>query len=89
VAGVQDLETNLEFLLRPYQRALVDHWPRPTPAIMAPFFTGVNTKSFEWLEQAYQQRDPGLPEIKSNPLFKNLRRDPRYAEFLKKMRLPA
>jgi hypothetical protein len=56
---------------------------------MAPFFTGVNTKSFEWLEQAYQQRDPGLPEIKSNPLFKNLRRDPRYAEFLKKMRLPA
>jgi len=42
---VQDLETNLEFLLRPYQRALVDQWPRPTPAIMAPFFTGVNNLS--------------------------------------------
>src|SRR5437879_8236292 len=40
---MQDLETNLEFLLRPYQRALVDQWPRPTPAIMAPFFTGVNS----------------------------------------------
>jgi len=45
MAGVQDLETNLEFLLRPYQRALVDQWPRPTPAIMAPFFTGVNNLS--------------------------------------------
>src|SRR5437667_10914296 len=36
---------NLEFLLRPYQRALVDQWPRPTPAIMAPFFTGVNIRA--------------------------------------------
>jgi TolB-like protein/DNA-binding winged helix-turn-helix (wHTH) protein len=52
-------------------------------------YRGEADKSFEWLEQAYQQRDPGLPEIKSNPLFKNLRRDPRYTEFLKKMRLPA
>jgi hypothetical protein len=41
--GVQDLETNLEFLLRPCQRALVDHWPQPTPAITAPFFTGADT----------------------------------------------
>ena len=44
--------------------------------------------SFEWLERAYQQRDPGLPEIKSNPLFKNLRHDPRYTKLLKKMSLP-
>jgi TolB-like protein len=45
-------------------------------------------KSFEWLDHAYKQRDPGLPEINSDPLFKNLRHDQRYAEFLKKMRLP-
>jgi hypothetical protein len=51
-------------------------------------FRGEADKSFEWLEYAYKQRDPGLPEIKSNPLFKKLYRDPRYAEFLKKMRLP-
>jgi tetratricopeptide (TPR) repeat protein len=51
-------------------------------------YRGESDKSFEWLEHAYQQRDPGLPEIKSNPLFKNLRRDPRYAELLKRMRLP-
>jgi TolB-like protein/DNA-binding winged helix-turn-helix (wHTH) protein/Flp pilus assembly protein TadD len=51
-------------------------------------YRGQSDKSFEWLERAYEQRDPGLPEIKSNPLFKNLRNDPRYTELLKKMRLP-
>ena len=45
-------------------------------------------KSFEWLDHAYKQRDSGLPEIISDPLFKNLRHDPRYTELLKKMRLP-
>jgi tetratricopeptide (TPR) repeat protein len=45
-------------------------------------------KSFEWLERAYEQRDPGLPEIKSNPLFKTLRHDPRYIALLKKICLP-
>jgi tetratricopeptide (TPR) repeat protein len=45
-------------------------------------------KAFEWLERAYEQRDPGLPEIKTDPLFKNLRHDPRYTDLLKKMRLP-
>jgi TolB-like protein/DNA-binding winged helix-turn-helix (wHTH) protein len=49
---------------------------------------GESDKSFEWLERAYEQRDPGLPEIKSNPLFKNMHHDPRYSEFLKKMHLP-
>ena len=51
-------------------------------------YRGEPDKSFEWLEHAYEQRDPGLPEIKSNPLLKNLRHDPRYTELLKKMRLP-
>jgi hypothetical protein len=27
-------------------------------------------ESFTWLERAYQQRDPRLPEINSDPLFK-------------------
>jgi hypothetical protein len=40
------------------------------------------------LERAYQQRDSGLPEIKNDPLFKNLRHDPRYNELLKKLHLP-
>ena len=51
-------------------------------------FRGESDKSFEWLERAYKQRDAGLPEIKTDPLFKNLRHDPRYTELLKKMHLP-
>src|SRR5215468_1885305 len=45
-------------------------------------------KSLEWLERAYGVRDAGLPDIKTDPLFKNLHYDPRYALLLKKMRLP-
>jgi hypothetical protein len=36
-------------------------------------YRGESDKAFEWLERAYKQRDPGLPEIKGNPLFKKLR----------------
>jgi TolB-like protein/DNA-binding winged helix-turn-helix (wHTH) protein/Flp pilus assembly protein TadD len=51
-------------------------------------FRGEADKSFEWLERAYEQRDAGLPEIKTDPLCKSLRHDPRYTELLKRMRLP-
>jgi serine/threonine-protein kinase len=49
---------------------------------------GERDKAFEWLERAYLQRDGGLPSIKGNPLLRNIQRDPRYAAFLKKMKLP-
>ena len=52
-------------------------------------FRGEADKALEWLERAYAQRDGGLAEMKGDPLLKNLERDPRYAAFLKKMRLPA
>ena len=51
-------------------------------------YRGESDKSFEWLDRAYKQRDAGLSEIKTDPQLKNLRRDPRYAELLKKLRLP-
>ena len=50
-------------------------------------YRGESDKSFEWLERAYKQRDAGLPDIKVDPLFKNLRHDPRYSDLLKKMHL--
>jgi len=52
-------------------------------------FRGEADRAFEWLERAYAQRDPGLSQTKGDPLLKSLERDPRYAAFLKKMRLPA
>ena len=45
-------------------------------------------KAFEWLERAYHQRDSGLTLIKGNPLLRNIVKDPRYAAFMKKMKLP-
>ena len=51
-------------------------------------FRGETDKSFEWLERAYKQRDAGLTVLKTDPLLKHLHQDRRYAELLKKMRLP-
>jgi TolB-like protein len=44
-------------------------------------------KAFQWLDRAFRQRDPGTPELKTNPLMKSLRQDPHYAELLTKMHL--
>jgi serine/threonine-protein kinase len=49
---------------------------------------GERDKAFEWLERAYQQRDGGLSDIKTDPPLADLRGDPRYKEFLRKMKLP-
>ena len=51
-------------------------------------FRGESDRAFEWLERAYTQRDGGLSEMKGDPLLKNIEHDPRYAAFLKKMKLP-
>jgi TolB-like protein/DNA-binding winged helix-turn-helix (wHTH) protein/Tfp pilus assembly protein PilF len=46
-------------------------------------------EAFKWLDRAYAQHDGGLIFIKIDPLLNNLRSDPRYTAFLKKMHLPA
>lgn len=42
---------------------------------------------FQWLEKAYEVRDPWLTEIKNNHFYDDIRSDPRYVELLKKMKL--
>jgi hypothetical protein len=44
--------------------------------------------ALQWLDRAYQQKDPSLVEIVGEPLFKNLATDPRFIAFLRKMNLP-
>ena len=51
-------------------------------------YRGETDKAFEWLERAYKQRDGGLSQLKGDPLLRSLESDPRYAAFLKKMKLP-
>ncbi len=43
--------------------------------------------AFEWLERAYDQRDPGLCQMKCDPLLRSLHADPRWDVFLRKMGL--
>jgi tetratricopeptide (TPR) repeat protein len=51
-------------------------------------YRGEIDNAFAWLERAYKQRDAGLSELKGDPLLRNLKDDPRYNAFLKKMNLP-
>jgi hypothetical protein len=45
-------------------------------------------KAFEWLNRALELRDGWVPLAPLDPLLKNLRGDPRYRSFLRKMNLP-
>lgn len=49
---------------------------------------GDSDKAFEWLERAYKQRDAGLVSMKVDQLLGNIKKDTRYVEFMKKMKLP-
>ena len=51
-------------------------------------FRGEVDHAFDWLEQAYVNRDSGLPFLLPEPLFANLHDDPRWPAFLDKMGLP-
>ena len=51
-------------------------------------FRGETDHAFDWLDQAYDNRDPGLAQMLLEPLFANLHDDPRWTAFLDKMGLP-
>ena len=51
-------------------------------------FAGERERVLEWLEKAYEVRDPNLPGIGVIPLFDSLRDDPRFQDLLRRMNLP-
>jgi hypothetical protein len=51
-------------------------------------FRGQVDQAFDWLDRAYRQHDNSLWMTKWDPLLKNLRGDPRYKVFLRKIKLP-
>jgi TolB-like protein/Flp pilus assembly protein TadD len=42
-------------------------------------------KTFEWLDRAYEKHDPGVMAVIDNPFTRELRSDPRFAAFCKKV----
>jgi hypothetical protein len=51
-------------------------------------FRNQRDEAFEWLDRAYAQREGNVAATNLEPLLKNLRSDPRYPAFLKKLNLP-
>lgn len=51
-------------------------------------FCGDLDSAFQWLGIALEERDPGLCWIRHHPCLSNVRSDPRWPQFLKKMDLP-
>jgi tetratricopeptide (TPR) repeat protein len=45
-------------------------------------------QAFEWLRKAADEGHPGIDYIKADPTFDGLRSDPRYADLLRRLRLP-
>ena len=48
---------------------------------------GETDEAFAWLERAYDQRDAGVSVVKSCPWFDNIKGDPRWDAFLRKVGL--
>ena len=49
---------------------------------------GDKDQAFKWLNTAYQERDPGLLNLKTDFRLDPLRSDPRLAELVRKVGLP-
>jgi tetratricopeptide (TPR) repeat protein len=49
---------------------------------------GERDAAFAWLDKAYEQRDGGMVEMKSEPLLRSLHEDPRWGDLLMRMGLP-
>lgn len=47
-----------------------------------------NDQAFAWLEKDFQVRSGDLSTITWSPMFDSLRNDPRYADLLRRMKLP-
>ncbi len=49
---------------------------------------GQPDEAFQWLDRAVVQRDGGLPDVKYDPAFRNLRTDERFGALLDTLALP-
>jgi serine/threonine protein kinase/Tfp pilus assembly protein PilF len=61
-----------------------------TPWQIATVYTraGRNEEALDWLEKAFVAHDANMPSISVDPIFDNLRDEPRFNELLRQMNLP-
>ena len=70
------------------QAELVGADDMPVEIAEAYALRGNADRAFEWLDRAYAKKDSDLYYVKGDPLLRNLKRDPRFKAFLRKMNLP-
>ena len=51
-------------------------------------FRNQRDEAMDWLRRSYRLRDPGLNEMRADPLLHNVRQDPRFRDLLKQINLP-
>jgi tetratricopeptide (TPR) repeat protein len=49
---------------------------------------GNSSKALDWLETALKLRDPGLVDLKGDPLMDPLRQEPRFKDVMRKLKFP-
>jgi serine/threonine protein kinase/Tfp pilus assembly protein PilF len=49
---------------------------------------GQKSQALDWLEKAYEQHESRLVYVKADPVFENLRDDPRFKDLFHRMKLP-
>ncbi len=61
-----------------------------SPYVFALIYTALADKdqAFAWLERGYQERAPGMSDLKSNPGMNSLHSDQRYVDLLRRIGLP-
>jgi serine/threonine-protein kinase len=60
-----------------------------TPWQIATLYTraGKNEAALEWLEKAHEAHDPNMPYLSVDPIFDDLRGEPRFQDILRRMKL--
>jgi TolB-like protein/Tfp pilus assembly protein PilF len=93
IAEVQNMyETSgikgvLKMFLNYQKMASMQRYVDPLGFAQIHAFLDEKDQAFEWLEKAYEERSPMLVYLRVNPLFDNIRSDPRFKAILKKMGL--
>jgi len=69
---------------------LVKRFPDDAAAAIAKAyaFRGETEAALRWLDTAYEQHDPLVPWVRSDPMLANLQNDPKFAAFLERLNLP-
>jgi hypothetical protein len=48
----------------------------------------MHEEAIDWLEKAYEEHDANMPYINADPIFDDIRQNPRFSEILRKMKFP-